>query len=553
KITKEVRQLRWLIHECHLVALLAHVLIRNAWCNDPLLHTQLRRLAPKPVITLLNPSPNQNTTLKSRQFLDGLRRAMDVWHAAWTTTRRGLFCVRWENLHDAMTLHSQFDAIPSIRKFRAACIGQNGSRDIGAQGFVAFLRALGLKVRLVCSLQPLPFNFSSKPSVVLAEGIISVDTEPPVVKSSREASSAFPFVVDQPVASVSFTETREPIYWAEVFNPHSRRWYAVDPMVLQLMHVPQCGSKLEPSLSDPDNVMAYVVGIDAQGYTKDLTPKYVKSFLVKTRKSRVTLNAEGARWWTRVMTFLGKKALDPLDSLEDDLIHRAETSDNLPGNIQDFKNHPIYVLERDLKANEVLTATKPCGVVHARGSTEALAVYRRADVKILHSAVSWYRRGREVMQDAEPLKWKDANRGQRVGLFAYDQTTKFEPKPVLDGRVPKNDFGNIEVFSESMVPAGGRYLPFKDVWKSAKACGVDYADAVVGFSFGAGNRAAAQIRGIVVPETDAHRVLHEYGEMKREEVAAALRRRERAARKRWTKYLLSLAIRNRLNFEHGEV
>jgi xeroderma pigmentosum group C-complementing protein len=36
-----------------------------------------------------------------------------------------------------------------------------GSRDIGAQLFCALLRSVGVATRLVCSLQPLPFNFAS--------------------------------------------------------------------------------------------------------------------------------------------------------------------------------------------------------------------------------------------------------------------------------------------------------------------------------------------------------------------------------------------------------
>ena len=39
------------------------------------------------------------------------------------------------------------------------------SRDVGAQLFCAMLRAAGVDVRLVCSLQPLPFRAGEKPSL----------------------------------------------------------------------------------------------------------------------------------------------------------------------------------------------------------------------------------------------------------------------------------------------------------------------------------------------------------------------------------------------------
>jgi xeroderma pigmentosum group C-complementing protein len=46
--------------------------------------------------------------------------------------------------------------------FRALAVKLEGSRDVGAQLFCAFLRSAGVDARLVCSLQPLPFNATVK-------------------------------------------------------------------------------------------------------------------------------------------------------------------------------------------------------------------------------------------------------------------------------------------------------------------------------------------------------------------------------------------------------
>jgi xeroderma pigmentosum group C-complementing protein len=45
--------------------------------------------------------------------------------------------------------------------FRDHARKPEGSRDIGAQLFCALLRSVGVTARLVCSLQPLPFNFAA--------------------------------------------------------------------------------------------------------------------------------------------------------------------------------------------------------------------------------------------------------------------------------------------------------------------------------------------------------------------------------------------------------
>lgn len=48
--------------------------------------------------------------------------------------------------------------------FRAAANELEGSRDVGAQMFCALLRSAGVETRLVCSLQPLPFNVTTNPA-----------------------------------------------------------------------------------------------------------------------------------------------------------------------------------------------------------------------------------------------------------------------------------------------------------------------------------------------------------------------------------------------------
>lgn len=45
------------------------------------------------------------------------------------------------------------------------------------------------------------------------------------------------------------------------------------------------------------------------------------------------------------------------------------------------------------------------------------------------------------------------------GMYAQFQTSLYIPPPVVSGIVPKNGFGNLDVFVPSMVPSGGVHLP----------------------------------------------------------------------------------------------
>lgn len=62
--------------------------------------------------------------------------------------------------------------------FFGAANSLEASRDVGAQLFCALLRSAGVETRLVCSLQPLPFN---------STGIPATSKTGPTVSMSRES------------------------------------------------------------------------------------------------------------------------------------------------------------------------------------------------------------------------------------------------------------------------------------------------------------------------------------------------------------------------------
>ena len=84
--------------------------------------------------------------------------------------------------------------------------------------------------------------------------------------------------------------------------------------------------------------------------------------------------------------------------MEDAELARREAAEGLPKNVQDFKNHPYYVLERHLRRNEVIHPRNEVGKVNVgnHASVNLESIYRRGDVNIVRSADKWYRLGREV-------------------------------------------------------------------------------------------------------------------------------------------------------------
>ena len=214
-------------------------------------------------------------------------------------------------------------------------------------------------------------------------------------------------------------ESSYPVYWVEAFNSALQKWMPVDPLVTKTIAKP---SKFEPPASEPENGMSYVVVFEEDGVARDVTKRYTKAYNAKTRKSRVEVSKGGEEWWRKTLgryrrghdlvrtlplplplpaRLMHPSWLQDRDQVEDSELVAKEAQEPMPRNIQDFKNHPHYALERHLRRHEVIHPKLEIGKVAAgkssTGGGKVLEpIYRRRDVKLLKSADRWYRLGRDV-------------------------------------------------------------------------------------------------------------------------------------------------------------
>lgn len=341
--------------------------------------------------------------------------------------------------------------------FRDAAAKREGSRDVGAQLFCAMLRSAGVDARLACSLQALPFRaytktkpmqskdsmaiekyynergqhreqsvmklsdahydglngateaigsvggrsrFTSNLSIDIAQGSGSTNHR---VTKSQGAASISEYLCASRITSLTSLDRRKriaespyPIYWIEAFDEAAQRWIPVDPLVTKTVGKPR---KFEPPTSDRENNMSYVVSFEDDGSARDVTKRYAKAYNAKTRKTRVEATSNGERWLRSVLRMYKGSHRSNRDQVEDTELANKEAQEGLPQNIQDFKDHPYYALERHLRRNEVIHPKREVGKVSAgrAGSAKGVEpIYRRHDLHIVKSANSWYRIGREI-------------------------------------------------------------------------------------------------------------------------------------------------------------
>ncbi|KAE8354677.1 hypothetical protein BDV28DRAFT_74445 [Aspergillus coremiiformis] len=587
-VTAAERELRLHIHKSHLLCLLSHVQLRNVWCNDENIQGFLKRMLSKRVIALLNPSEEQPQYMRSTTFIDGLNQASDAFLRRFKITNPGLKRAHWADdpsflKQRAEDIMSDAEVFFSKADFQNQAKTLQGSRDFGAQLFCALLRSAAVDARLVCSLQPLPFAGTTKPMTPIKPewqiiAVSSDDRDASTDDLVKSGASPTPtrtrrlgrpeFRPSNPPKSFainsrpSICESSYPIFWVEAFNKAVQKWIPADPLVTKSLAK---SFKFEPPSSDPYNCMSYVVAFEDDASVRDVTRRYSKAFNAKTRKLRVESTKNGVGWWARVMQFYEKPFLEDRDQVEISELTAKIAAEPMPRNLQDFKDHPIYALERQLRRHETIFPKRVVGQVSVGKSgskNQTLEpVYRRSDVHALRSANKWFRLGRDIKLGEQPLKHLQAHKQKAMtiedsdgdneqytetGLYAYFQTELYQPPPVVQGKVPKNDYGNLDVYVPSMVPPGGVHIRHPDARHAAKLLGIDYADAVTGFDF-KGRHGTAVCQGVVIAK--------EYGEALREvltcfedqKLQAELEQKSAEALRIWKHLLLRLRIAERVN------
>lgn len=447
----------------------------------------------------------------------------------------------------------------------------------------------------------------SKPPLSKQAGITK-DT--PIDMSSDEAEDGEEDSDDDSVVEIP-KETKKrkyyekglaPNYWVEVLSTITNTWlscspfFATDPVATS----PDLLARFEPRGVKADKakqVFCYVIAYSSDGTAKDVTVRYLKRHMfpgktkgVRMMPEKVPVYDKHGRvkryehydWFKSVMSGYERPQFNrtPADDIEDstDLKPvKPEQKEKKPGEetLQDYKSSKEFVLERHLRREEALLPTaKPVKkfLVKGKKGEEGVQedVYLRKDVVHCKSVETWHKEGRRPKLGEQPRKRvpfraatinrkrelaeaEIASGGQKMlqGLYSHDQTEWIIPDPIVDGRIPKNGYGNMDVYVESMVPKGATHLRLKGAKRICNKLGIDFAEAVTGFEFGA-RMAIPVIEGVVVAEENADLVRNAWQEYEQERVRKEDEKRRKAAIGMWRKMMMGLRIIKRIQEEYPE-
>jgi xeroderma pigmentosum group C-complementing protein len=392
-----------------------------------------------------------------------------------------------------------------------------------------------------------------------------------------------------------------PHYWTEVLSPVTNTYTPVDAVVLHVLGTNQeqvekfetRGAKSEKA----KQVTAYIVGHSPDGTAKDVTTRYLKrhqwpgrtkgfrfpieKIPVHNRKGKV-VRYEEKDWFKTVMSGYvrgtrkcPRTEIDDHEEATDLKRMKAEKKEVEEGKetLQYYKSSAEFVLERHLRREEALVpSAKHVKMFTIKGKGEDATeekVYLRKDVVNCKSMETWHKEGRAPKPGEEPLKrvpYRAAttNRkrelaeaehasGEKMlqGLYSLEQTDWIIPPPIENGIIPKNSFGNIDLYVESMLPEGAVHIPMRGTMKICKRLGIDYAEAVTGFEFGH-RMAVPIITGVVVAEENYEAVMDEWQKDEAERVRKEDEKRTKAAITMWRKMLMGMRIVARVREEYGD-
>jgi xeroderma pigmentosum group C-complementing protein len=575
----------------------------------------------------------------------------------------------WEK--NKADVESHGERIETVKDFRKAAKLCEGSRDVGAQLFVALLRGIGIETRIVANLQPAGFGWSKaedadakapksdkkpaeqisdededdvKPTKVAAPKLKSALTpkqskkplkEEKPTRTSLRGNKGDPISLDDsdsPLSSAPSDDDKQandtdeddddsvvdvtpdvpkrkpnkkydrslafPNYWAEVLSPVSNKFIPVDPIVLStIASTDDLLQSFEPRGKKAENakqVICYTIGYAADGTAKDVTVRYLKKHQLpgKTKSTRMPVekvpiyNRKGKvrryeeyDWFRTLMSVYDKPEskrtkADELEDATDLKPFKAgkDTKEIEKESLQWYKQSAEYVLEQHLRREEALVpGAEPVRTFTAGKGDKAkeYPVYLREDVATCKTVESWHKEGRAIKEGEQPMKhvpmravtivrkreMEDALRetGEKLqqGLYAIDQTDWIIPPPLVNGVIPKNAYGNMDVYVPTMVPKGAVHLPLKGSAKLCKRLQIDFAEACTGFEFGK-QRAVPVLTGVVVAKEnegivrDAWRV--EQAEQKRKEDT----KRTALALQWWRKMLFGLRIVQRMERDYAD-
>ena len=340
----------------------------------------------------------------------------------------------------------------SSKLMQLIVLSETSHEYVYVAGFFTLLQVLGIETRFVGSLY--------------------VPSLEKVATSTKLSSKTYP----------------NPSYWVEIKD--KEKLIAVDVINGVMTEDAFVESKYV-------NPQGYVVSITTELAILDSTPKYVEKWSEIHRKARM-LNFE---FWDNFITDQPRHWVTLKE--HNSLMKQIMVNRGFPKSLGGFKHNLVFALEKDnLKIEAIYPKDAP-----VLGTFKTHNVYSRDNIKSLKQIIVIKKEGRALKDGEVPYKivkqkilfdrWPGDDRWKDLPLYGDWQTEWYKAPTAENGIVPRNEFGNVELFKPWMLPKNSVHLDLPGSYALARRLNIDAPHAVVGFEFPR-CRAVPVMSGVVV-------------------------------------------------------
>ena len=230
-----------------------------------------------------------------------------------------------------------------------------------------------------------------------------------------------------------------------------------------------------------------------------------------------------------------------------------------PKTLKSFKNHPVYILERDFHQDQGV----PPGC-KSQGLIQGHKYYLKADVQPLRKLKKWAMSMRQVKEAEYDTPAKIVTRKAtktkpeyHIYLYGQWQTEELIINPIgADGVLPTNEHGNYEMwdYNKGLVPQGATFIDGREVdvvahRKAAREMNFSFVDCIVGFDY-SGGHPHPKIGGILVLSQDYHMIAEGASNVVVDKAEKAEKKKTQQVLAKWDKLVRTALLRERLKREY---
>merc|ERR1711892_401976 len=182
-------------------------------------------------------------------------------------------------------------------------------------------------------------------------------------------------------------------------------------------------------------------------------------------------------------------------SIKSSMLTKKWNNHEIPINLKKLRVHPKFVAARHVKRYEIIWPTDTAPITQIEIDENILEdVYLRKNVRTLHTRGTWIQKARIVRAGEVPAKkianWMQNKKQNKAKdykgseLFGKWQVDHFQPPVAINGKVPRNAYGNCDLHHACMLPLGTTWITDLNNGVFSRVCRtleVDAAKAVIGF------------------------------------------------------------------------